>query len=327
MTDFVHQLHAAYHTPPDVLAAIVGRVTQRQVVGLEKVVRGYESEVYQVTIQDGERLVIRIRRYGPLRMEDEAWAIAQARAAGAPVPDVLLCECHWIDGAERDVMVQRAVPGHPLAAQHGSLGEDQLRSCFVQAGAALATIHRVPVEGFYMRRQGVWDFASWEDVATANLRDRTAERATVRTAGVTDAELDTLLGVLDRLQRALPWPNPVLIHGDYTPAHLFFDTSPTLTGIIDFGQAQGGAPIIDLHDLLASTEAWGVPEDRRLAWIRDGYGTAPIWEHFAERRLMHAIGFTLGSLSYHCGIGDRVSVVAYAHRLRALIDQCRLRSV
>jgi Ser/Thr protein kinase RdoA (MazF antagonist) len=319
MNDFVQERHAAYTTPPPELAAIVARVTRSRVVRLEKIARGYDCEVYQVAVQDGEQLIIRIRRYGDLPVEDEAWAIAQARRAGAPVPDVLLCGRCWIDGKEREVMVQRAVPGRSLEVQHGSLSEDQLRSCFVQAAAALAKIHSVWVDGFYMRRQGVWDFASWEAIAAANLRDRTAERAAVRNAGFTDAEIDALLGTLDRLQREFPWPDPVLIHGDYTPEHLFFDATPTLTGIIDFGQAQGGAPIIDLDNLLTSTDGWGVPEAVRLVWLREGYGRAPLWEHFAERRLMHAIGFTIGSLSHHVAIGDTASVAVYAGRLRGLV--------
>ena len=195
---------------------------------------------------------------------------------GAPVPDVLLYDRGWIDGAEREVMVQCAILGRTLEEQRGSLGEDQLRSCLVQAAAALAKIHSVRVDGFYMRRHGVWDFANWEGVAAANLRDRTAERAPVRTAGFTDAELDVLLGTLDQLQRQFPWPNPVLLHGDYTPEHLFFDDTAMLAGIIDFGQAQGGSPMIDLDELLKGTDGWGVPEDVRLKWLREGYGTAPI---------------------------------------------------
>ena len=320
MTDFVQQRHAAFTTPPHELAAIVGRVSQSQAVGLDKVARGYDSEVYRIALQDGDQLVVRIRRYGQVRMEDEAWAIEQARGAGAPVPDVLLCERRAIDGAERDVMVQRAVPGRALADLRESLDEDQLHTCLVQAASALAKIHSVPVGGFYMRGRGVWDFATWEDVAASNLHDRAAERAAVRGAGFTDAELDALLGTLDRLQRQFPWPNPVLLHGDYTPEHLFFDDTPTLTGIIDFGQAQGGSPMIDLGELLKSTDGWGVPGAVRLQWLREGYGTAPIWEHFAERRLMHAIGFTIGSLNYYLVIGDTTSVAAYARRLRELVD-------
>ena len=54
--------------------------------------RGYDNEVYRVITADGGGLIVRIRRRSEVPMADEAWAIAQGRAAGAPVPDVLLSE-------------------------------------------------------------------------------------------------------------------------------------------------------------------------------------------------------------------------------------------
>ena len=79
MTDFVHQRHTAYTTRPHELAAIITRISQSPVVGLEKVARGYDAEIYRIDLQDGDRLVMRIRRYGQLPLEDEVWAIEQAR--------------------------------------------------------------------------------------------------------------------------------------------------------------------------------------------------------------------------------------------------------
>ena len=321
MTSFLHHLHAQYTTHPDEIAAVVACVTPAAIVRQDKIVRGYDNEVYRVSTEDGIGLIVRIRRRSEVSMADEAWAIAQVRAAGAPVPDVLLCDRRWLDGAERDVMVQRAMAGRPLADLAATLTPEQVRACLVQAGAALVPIHSVAVAGFYQRHHGVWDFASWAEVAASNLRDRTAERAAVLSVGVTAAEFATLITKLDELQRRLPWTQPVLLHGDFTPEHLLFDDALTLTGIIDFGDFQGGSPMIDLHELLSHTVGWGLDEQERVEWVRAGYGPAPIWEHLVERQLMHAIGQTIGSLTYHVAIKDTVSAAQGAARLRQLLAQ------
>jgi aminoglycoside phosphotransferase (APT) family kinase protein len=122
--------------------------------------------------------------------------------------------------------------------------------------------------------------------------------------GVTAAEFEMLITTLDRLQRRFPWEQPVLLHGDFTPKHLLFDDALTLTDIIDFGDFQGGSPVIDLAELLTHMEGWALDEQDVVAWLREGYGPAPIWECFVERRLMHTIGQAIGSLNYHVAIND-----------------------
>ena len=106
----------------------------------------------------------------------------------------------------------------------------------------------------------------------------------------------------------------MLLHGDYTPDHLLFDAALRFSGVIDWGQAQGGTPMVDLLGL--RTAALGVPVEE--TWLREGYGPAPIWDTFAERRLAHAIADSIGSLNYHNEIGDVVAVARYADRLHQL---------
>ncbi len=314
MDDFLARRHDAYTTRPDEIATVVGKVTRQPIVGYEKLVRGYDNEVYVVTFHDDSRLVVRIRRHGELPMEDEAWAIAQARAAGAPVPAVYLCEHVPIDGAERPVMVQAFVLGQPLGELAPTLTPDEARACIVQAAHALVTVHSVRVAGWYMRRHGVWDFVDGAAIAASNVADRRSERGAALAAGITVGEWEQLITALDTLQQRLPPELPVLLHGDYTPDHLLFDDALRLSGVIDWGQAQGGTPMVDLLGLRNAD--LGVPVD--LEWLRAGYGPAPLWDTFAERILAHEIGFTIGSLNHHYVIGDVVAVVRLVDRLHRL---------
>lgn len=321
MDDFLQQRHSVYTTSFAEVEALVASVTSRPVVAREKIVRGYDNEVYSVTTSDGAAFIIRIRRYGDLAAHDEAWAIETARAAGAPVPEVLLCDRRFIDGAEREVMIQRLVPGRPFADRINFLDQRQLRRCYTQVAEALARIHSVAVEGFYLRHNGVWDFPTWASIAASNVAARATEGAALVRVGFTDAEFDTLVAALDTLQQRLPWPDPVLLHGDYTPNHWLFDDALQLTGIIDFGQFQGGSPVVDLADLLHGDGI--VSEHNCLLWVREGYGPARVWDDFPLRRLAQEIGFCIGSLSYHESIGDAATVAAFVPRIQGLLDAVR----
>ncbi len=311
MSDYLATRHAAYATPPSQIAALIAELTPAPIRTIDKIERGYDHEVYQVFTTD-DRLFVRIRRHGQASAADEVWAIDSARAAGVPVPTVLLCERRLLDGAAREVMIQRAVPGRPLAELIDNLDDTSLERCIVHAGAALARLHTVAVEGFYKRHSSVWDFSTFEAIAVSNLDARAAERQALLNLGFTDAEFDRLLETLAAIERRLPWRIPILLHGDLTLEHLFFDNDLTLTGVIDFGDFQGGSPIVDLAALLQLPRV-------RLDWLRSGYGPSEAWEGFAERRLAHQIGFTIGSLAHHASIGDEAATADLAAQLRHIL--------
>lgn len=321
MDNSLEQLHAAYTTRPEEIAAVVARTTTNPITSQAKIVGGFDNEVHAVTTTNGAKLVVHVRCHGELPFDDIVWAIGQARAAGAPVPDVLLCDRAWIDGAEREVMVQRALPGRSLKELIPTLDDDQLRACCLQWAAMLTTLHSVPVDGFGMRRNGVWDFPDWEYM-TSRLRPGSTERMTLLRSGLLEDEVTRMSVALDRLRRRFPCPQPVLLHGDFTPGHLLFDDALMLIGILDFGQFQGGSPIVDfdliLPDLLETGEsAWY--KWLRTEYLQDGYGPTSIWDGFAEHRLLYAINEYVTYVSYHTLIGDTTTVARLVPRVRALL--------
>lgn len=322
MSASLEQLHAAYTTQPQEIAAVVARITTSPIEQLSKIVGGIDNEVHAVTTMDGQALVVHVRRHGELPFDDIAWAIGKAQTVGAPVPDVLLCERAWIDGAEREVMVQSALAGRPLQELLPTLDDDDLHACCLQWAAMLATLHSIPVDGFGMRRNGVWDSPDWEYM-TSRLKPGRPERTTLLNAGLNEDEVTRIATALDRLQRRFACSQPVLLHGDFTPGHLLYDDTLSLCGILDFGQFQGGSPIVDfdliLPDLLENGESeWY--RRLRIEYLHDGYGPASIWEDFAEHRLLYAINECVTYFTYHTSIGDTATVERLVARARALLD-------
>lgn len=281
--------HAAVEAPRAAVAAIVVRATGGAPAQIERVVRGYDSEVYRVEAAAG-RLFVRIRRYGSVSYASEAWAIAQCGAAGAPVPEILLVEPWPFADGEHEVMVQRAVPGQPLSELQGRLSQRELAHIWAQAGQALAQIHSVPAQGFYkMRQPGVWDFPDLASVAASAHDSRHDDLAQLGRAGLA-VDIAALEAMLEAGAREAAVAQPWLLHGDFLPGHLFVDDELRLTGVIDFGEFQGGARVFDLATLRMSAP------DVDMGWLRVGYGEQEPFDDRLERRLLlagaeHQIGY------------------------------------
>ena len=280
-TDIVRQRHAAYQTSKQVIFDLVERATGQKATSREKIVRGYDSEVYLVYTRDNNDVVVRIRHHGGAPFADEAWAIAQCRDVGVPAPDVLLVETITIEQHTREVMVQRRVPGRALSEIERELTPEQRAAVWRQAGAALGAIHSIQVGGFYKRRRdGSWDFPDWKSVSEQSIIDRTSEKPLLMQAGFRADEVDQLLQILEAGQALCAGQQPVLCHGDFLPGHLFVDRDLNLCGVIDFGEFQGGGPILDFANLTRSCP------DVDLAWLAPDYGNPHLFDGTFPARLL-----------------------------------------
>lgn len=313
----VQARHAAYQTPTSVIRDLVREATGQAASSVEKIAQGYGNEVYRVTLDApaSERVFVRIRRHGDTPFSQEAWAIGQARAAGVPVADVLLLATRVLDDEAREVMVQRQVPGRPADELWPILSPSERVNVCARAGAALRRLHSISVDGFYRRHEdGSWDFPDGQSIAAAARRDRAAEAPFLRRAGFDDAQIARLLSVLDASLAEHSQLPPVLCHGDFKPAHWFFDDALTLTGVIDFGDFQGGPALLDFARL--SLYAPGVNVMDVLA----GYGEPDEGRNEWTRRLDHfLVGQAIGYLAHVMDQGDTAGAGYFARRLHELL--------
>ena len=110
---FQEAFHTAFSAPRDLLVAFVEQKMGAQVMGLERVTQGYVNEVYYADLASSERVIVRIRRRGVTSFASEGWALAAARSAGVPVPEVYALEMLAVKGG-LEVMLLSLVPGRPL---------------------------------------------------------------------------------------------------------------------------------------------------------------------------------------------------------------------
>lgn len=314
-SNFIHQRHAAYHTPPALLFDLIRQTTGDEPSHSEKLVRGYDNEVYAVQTRQGHDYIIRIQQQGGAGYAEEQWAIERCRTVGVPVPVIEYVGALMLDDQTKPVMVQRRVSGRPLADLYATLSQTERIHVFSQIGALLRQIHSIRVDGFYkLRSDGRWDFPDWASIDQANRRERSAERPYLQQAGLQEPEIDRLLALI-LTQRPPMDCQPVLCHADLGFAHLFVDAALTITGVIDFGEFQGGLPLVDFVRLsLDCTE-------EELRWVQAGYANQALFaDDFAHRLRLSRLNFLTGYLAHCVRIGDHQERQIVIDTLRAALQ-------
>ena len=311
---FVEWQHAQVSTPRSVLADVVRRARGSE-VGIEQVrriVEGYENEVYRVRCTDGQDVVLRILRFGRFRGDSvrsaaEARAIGKARAVGVPAPEILLLDTVRIDGSEFPVMVQRAVPGRPLADVVQSLSERERHDVLAEIGGLIARLNSIEVE----------DDHDWPTAMAAELADRRSERDMVLAGGFSAAQFDEMLALLEAYVHDFPCERWVLCHGDLSPKHIFVTGGGDgeaihVSGIIDFGDWKPGAPVHDLAVLRVRGTQLDLPP------LLAGY-RAPTDATYRRRLDLHTLSIAMSSFVIGVDENDQACIERSGTQIRALL--------
>lgn len=127
-----------------------------------------------------------------------------ARAAGVPVPEVLLVGDVFTAEGERPVMILAAARGRAINATPGLPHADRA-TAFQNAGHTLARLHTVTTPGFWRPvEDGSWPIQGWNALMEGFVADRTAERDTVESIGFTSSEVDHMIDLMQLYARDFP---------------------------------------------------------------------------------------------------------------------------
>ena len=299
-------------TPRSVLDELVRRAAGADVEKIDRIVEGYSNEIYRVRCADGQGVVVRILRFDDdvtsAASAGEAWAIEQARAAGVPVPEILLLDTVHVDGSEYPVMVQRTVPGRPLGELVDRLSERQRHDVLVELGGLIARLNGVLVN----------DGRDWPTKMAADLAHLQAERHQLFAGGISAPEFDRISDLLQDYIRDFRCDQGVLCHGDLSVKHIFVtgdssnDAAVYVSGIIDFGDWLPGPRVHDLAVLRVRSPRVDLPP------LLTGYGTARC-ETFRRQLDLHTLIIALGSLAFGVTEGDRTCIEDSGELIRGLL--------
>jgi aminoglycoside phosphotransferase (APT) family kinase protein len=193
---FLADLHGGFGLPRPAVVQLAERAVGRRVEDVERIVRGYDNEVYR--IESAGRLIVylRIRRHGEGGFDQEAWAMGLARNRGIPVPEVLAVDTVSDAEGEQPVMVVAAAPGQQLEVKLASVSETDRHRALVDLGSVLAQLHSIATPGVWRADEsGRWPEP--DELRRGFVADRRSERGLLLTAGLTVAEADRAIELLD----------------------------------------------------------------------------------------------------------------------------------
>jgi aminoglycoside phosphotransferase (APT) family kinase protein len=237
---------------------------------VERTEHGVAGQVYRVARGADEWFA----RLGDTEEDDlsaDAMVHARLSAVGVRVPEVVHVEARSLV-LGRSVLVTRHVGGVPLSA---TADHEHAADVAHAAGADLAAINRLPVDGFGwvrrdMRADGgptVWPLrADYRDYPSCVVDDLPAPWPGAFADLFDVDELDRLADIVST-EQARPLDTAALAHGDFCLDHIFH-VDGRYTGIIDFGEIRGTEPFFDLGVFVQS----GVHQHPSLrAAVMSGY--------------------------------------------------------
>ena len=316
-SSFLTGLHAAFGVPRAVVVGVAQRATGGEVADVQRVVRGYDNEVYRVRLANDSIVYVRIRRPGPRGFYQEAWAMAQARSVDVPVPEVLSIEVVSSEDGDREAMVTEQAPGGQLEDILPSLSPLQRHAAMVEVGRVLAMVHSV-------RTAGVWrpgEDGVWPDPVALRygfIADRRAEDVQLSAAGLTADEIRRTVALLGASPDTPPQSEFVLCHGDPTPEHVFVDGHLRVTGFIDWGMWHGGSPIGELARVAAHYE------EVDFGSILVGHGAGSLDDPGFRRAIsLSIVNQEVGHIAFHVSIGDAEGAARNVAVLRRALNELR----
>ncbi len=204
---------------------------------LERVTEGSSTYVYRV--REKHRIL-----YLRILPEDASFAIEVhvhklLQLRGLHVPQVLYYE-------ERNpllglsLMLTEEIPGSPVRPPANP-------EVFRAAGREIAIVHSIPVTGFGWidRNHPTSLYGVSPSFEAFYAQDIDHGMACLTGAGICRSVRDWIHGELESVFTALQTQSARLVHGDFDISHIF-QLGGNYTGLIDFGEIMGNAPLYDL---------------------------------------------------------------------------------
>ncbi len=205
-----------------------------------------------------------------------------------PVPEVLAyVPREPVTGLS--LIVVSALPGSSMKASMPAKSSQQILK---QAGAALAKLHTLPVDGFgWIDRtcetalKG--EHSSFSKYFTEFLE---SDLAALEQCGVSAPDRSRIRALMEEALNQLHTEQAFLVHGDFCLDHIF-QKNGTFTGFIDFGEIRGSHPFFDLGAFLLSDPT---PGQQAFSAILEGYGTVrPLRREDLRAVKLNALSFAL----------------------------------
>ncbi|MEM7093827.1 MAG: aminoglycoside phosphotransferase family protein [Actinomycetota bacterium] len=245
------------HTPRHVIDAGVRSVCGRLCLDVRPLSGGGLNETYEVLVDGGSAVVVRIARRAEPWFRDEEHLISIARGVGIHGPDVLGVEHIEHEGELLSFSVLKRADGRPLHELVGVLAEEVVDGVIIEAGEMLARLHTLHTDRGICRRPEL----PGEEVVGRAID--AASRFGSDAGSVANRGVQLLREAGDSAEDA-----STLVHGDWLPKHFLIDSSHRIATVIDWELAGPSPAAYDIAHWEVAARA-GLNE--RVDLLRRGY--------------------------------------------------------
>ncbi len=267
--EYLEQLQSKMHTADDLIINVLKEATGKEMINKRRIIAGEANEVYEITLADNSQVFVRISQRKEPDFEQEKWAIDQVKKIGVPVPEVLLIKHLKTDDKSLSFCVQKKVEGEVLDRGNidfGKFDKKLQRKIINQAGEILSKINSIKTKGFgQINKNGEGKYTSLRELMLQNVNQEKSYLAMAEKIGMDKKIMENILQIIKERANDLPDIEPVLNHGDYGTKH-FVAIGEKITGILDWGEANGNSPIYEL----ARWDYW-FGDEIPTKWLVEGY--------------------------------------------------------
>lgn len=266
---YLEEKHARFSVDSNLLEDIVSKATNENIESKERLIHGEVNEVYSITTNNKQDLIVRISRSNKPRFKSEKWAIEQCRKIGVPTPEVLYVESISLDEQKLTFCVEKKLKGTPLRTllDESKVSKKDAKTIVIEAGQILAKIHSVETNGFgQLVSDGKGVFDTWDKFMLEwNGKKRKYIEESANKIDLDTKFLVKSLKILESHKDLFAKFSPKLLHSDFGPDHIFVNEGK-ISGIIDFENARGGDGVWDFS-------WWSFFWNTRpsIRWLEEGY--------------------------------------------------------
>lgn len=277
---YLASIHDSWVTPDEIIHRVLKEGTGKDLAYKNRIITGEANEVYDITLKDGQHVILRISNSGYPNFLQEKWAIDKVKKLGVPVPEIILIKYLTIEGKEKSLCLMEKVEGEPL--ERGNVDFDKLdlnlrRSLINQAGEILAKIHSVSTEGFgWIIGAGKSAFKTSDELLENFINQQEQFEKMAAEENIDKQLIVRAISIIRSFKGLYSKIKPHLNHGDYGHKH-FMVKDNRITYILDWGGVRSDTPINDF----AWWDYW-FGEFIPTEWLKAGYTNKSLYDNHFE---------------------------------------------
>ena len=272
---YLRSLHSEKQTSEEIIRSIVKEGTGKNIVSKRKIIAGEVNEVYEVSLEDGSSIILRISPKSSNDFLKEQWAINKCKEIGVPVPNIVLIKDQVIDSKNWGFCLMERVRGDTL--ERGKLNFDNLnldkrRDYIHQAGELLSKIHSITTTGWGWIIKNKGEYKNSDILFENWTSKRENYEAMAREEDIELHIINKAVKLIEEFKAKYENQTPSLNHADFANKH-FMVKRGKIVAILDWGSARSDSPVYDF----ANWDFW-FGEDIPTKWLKEGYSNKKLFD-------------------------------------------------